>query len=64
VDTREGLIEPLDDLERNSLDPYATLRSVYRQRRRAEIENRLDQAAPAAATSTGFGVGTGQAPAR
>jgi phospholipid-binding lipoprotein MlaA len=64
VDTREGLIEPLDNLERNSLDPYATLRSVYRQRRRAEIKNRLDQAAPAAATSTGFGVGTGQAPAR
>ena len=64
VDTREGLIEPLDDLQRSSLDPYATLRSAYRQRRQAEIENRLDQAAPAAATSTGFGVGTGQAPAR
>jgi phospholipid-binding lipoprotein MlaA len=64
VDTRESLIDPLDDLERSSLDPYATLRSVYRQRRRAEIENRLDRAAPAAAAGTGFGIGTGLAPER
>ncbi len=59
VDTREGLLDPLDQLERGSLDPYATLRSIYRQRRQAEIENRLDGAAGAAASSTGFGVGSG-----
>jgi phospholipid-binding lipoprotein MlaA len=58
VDTREGLLDPLEQLQQGSLDPYATLRSVYRQRRRAEIENRLDGAAGAAAISTGFGVGT------
>jgi phospholipid-binding lipoprotein MlaA len=58
VDTREGLIEPIDDLRRASIDPYATLRSVYRQRRQYEIENRGVGASPAAA-GTGFGVGTG-----
>ena len=49
VDTREGLIETLDEVQRTSLDPYATLRSAYRQRRAAEIENRLDRR-PAPAT--------------
>jgi ABC-type transporter lipoprotein component MlaA len=29
----------LDDLERNSLDYYAAIRSAYRQRRAAEIRN-------------------------
>jgi phospholipid-binding lipoprotein MlaA len=62
VDTREQLIEVLDDIERSSLDPYATLRSGYRQRRRAEIENRLGGAVPASGTGTGFGTGTGPAP--
>ncbi len=58
VDTRESLLDPLEALERGSLDPYATLRSAYRQRRAFEIENR-GGGAPAAATGTGFGVGTG-----
>lgn len=62
VDTRESLIEPLDAVQRESLDSYATLRSAYRQRRKAEIENRLDNAAPAAAGGTGYGVGTGVRP--
>lgn len=53
VDTREGLIETLDEVQRTSLDPYATLRSGYRQRRQAEIENRNDRATPAA---TGAGL--------
>lgn len=57
LDTRESLIEPLDQVRATSLDPYATIRSAYRQRRAAEIGNRGD--APAAATGTGFGVGTG-----
>ena len=55
VDTREGLIETLDDVNRTSLDSYATLRSAYRQRRRAEIGNRTGSPA-------GFGTGFGVAP--
>lgn len=39
IDTRERNIETLADLERNSLDFYATIRSIYRQRRDAEIRN-------------------------
>lgn len=63
VDTREGLIEPLDALRAGSLDPYATLRSVYRQRRDMEIRNQGN--APPSARSTGYGAGSGiQGPAR
>jgi phospholipid-binding lipoprotein MlaA len=62
VDTREDLIDVLDDVERTSLDSYATLRSAYRQRRAAEIRN-SDRDVPAA-SGTGFGVGTGVAPQR
>ena len=57
LDTREGLIEPLDQVRASSLDPYATIRSAYRQRRVVEIRNQ-GSASPAA-TGTGFGVGTG-----
>jgi phospholipid-binding lipoprotein MlaA len=39
VDSRSRTIEVLDDLERNSLDYYAAIRSAYRQRRAAEIRN-------------------------
>jgi phospholipid-binding lipoprotein MlaA len=39
IDTRERNIETLADLERNSVDFYATIRSIYRQRREAEIRN-------------------------
>ncbi|MCO6419424.1 VacJ family lipoprotein [Siccirubricoccus sp. KC 17139] len=63
VDTRESLLDVLDDVQRSSLDPYATLRSAYRQRRAAEIRN-SGEAAPAAAGSTGFGIGTGAFPER
>ena len=38
VDTRAQHLHDLDELERNSLDYYATLRSVSRQHREAEIE--------------------------
>jgi len=58
LDTREGLIEPLDALRRGSLDPYAALRSAYRQRRAAEIGNTLGASSPAA-RGTGFGIGAG-----
>src|SRR4029077_10011345 len=37
VDKRAEHLHDLDELERNSLDYYATLRSVYRQHREAEI---------------------------
>jgi phospholipid-binding lipoprotein MlaA len=37
VDARAQHLHDLDELERNSLDYYATLRSVYRQHRDAEI---------------------------
>ena len=40
VDTREALLEPIDQVRATSLDPYATLRSAYRQRRAFEIQNR------------------------
>jgi phospholipid-binding lipoprotein MlaA len=38
IDERARNIDALDDLERNSLDFYATLRSVYRQHRNGMIE--------------------------
>lgn len=38
VDTRERLIDPIDDVKRTALDPYATFRSLYRQNRQSEIE--------------------------
>tara|TARA_B100000459_G_scaffold58359_1_gene31625 strand:- start:190 stop:1047 length:858 start_codon:yes stop_codon:yes gene_type:complete len=39
VDTRAGLLDTLDDLERTSLDYYAAIRSLYRQKRRDDILN-------------------------
>jgi phospholipid-binding lipoprotein MlaA len=39
IDQRSRNIESLDDIERNSLDFYATLRSLYRQNRNSEILN-------------------------
>lgn len=39
VDYRARNLETLDDIERNAIDFYATLRSLYRQRRGDEIRN-------------------------
>ncbi len=39
VDYRSRTIQVLDDLEHNSLDYYAAIRSAYRQRRAAEIKD-------------------------
>ena len=36
---RAGLLELTDDLEKNSLDPYAAIRSLYRQTRANAISN-------------------------
>lgn len=38
VDTRERLIDPIDDVKRTALDPYATFRSVYGQNRQSTID--------------------------
>jgi phospholipid-binding lipoprotein MlaA len=46
VDTRAQHLHDLDELERNSLDYYATLRSVYRQHRDAEITAAKDRERP------------------
>jgi len=39
IDTRAGLIDVLDDVEKTSLDTYVSYRTLYRQRRAAEIKN-------------------------
>ncbi|MEX0645318.1 MAG: VacJ family lipoprotein [Parvularculaceae bacterium] len=39
ISRREPLIEPLEDIERTSLDYYASLRSFYMQARKREIAN-------------------------
>lgn len=39
IDTRHRLDPVIQDVRRNSLDRYATVRSAYRQRRAAEIRN-------------------------
>jgi phospholipid-binding lipoprotein MlaA len=38
VDSRSRFIDDLDKIKSQALDPYATLRSLYRQNRRATIE--------------------------
>lgn len=61
VDTREALLEPIDQVRATSLDPYSTLRSAYRQRRAFEIQNRESfggRVAPAG--TSGFGQGVTQ----
>ena len=44
IDARARNFEEINDLERNSLDFYATVRSLYRQRRTQQIRN--DQVEP------------------
>ena len=39
IDTRSRNIETLDEIERGAIDFYATVRSLYRQRRNDEIRN-------------------------
>jgi len=58
LDAREGVLDSLDRINANSLDPYSTLRSAYRQRRAAEIRN-TGLVAPEAESGTGFGAGIG-----
>jgi phospholipid-binding lipoprotein MlaA len=37
VDTRERLLDSIDQIKKTALDPYATFRSLYRQHRHAQI---------------------------
>ena len=39
IDRRSRVLNVLDEIERTSLDFYATVRSLYRQRRTDEINN-------------------------
>ena len=39
VDSRERVLDALDQIKKTALDPYATFRSLYRQHRRAQIED-------------------------
>jgi phospholipid-binding lipoprotein MlaA len=59
VDTREALIEPINQVRATSMDPYSTLRSAYRQRRAFEIGNQAGPAGRVVGPSgvTGFGQG-------
>jgi phospholipid-binding lipoprotein MlaA len=38
VDTRERLLDPIDQVKKTALDPYATFRSLYRQNRQSQID--------------------------
>ncbi len=38
IDSRERLLDPIDNIKKSALDPYATFRSLYRQNRQAEID--------------------------
>jgi phospholipid-binding lipoprotein MlaA len=46
IDQRSRYIETLNDIERTSLDYYATIRSLYRQRRAALIRNDRENLPP------------------
>jgi phospholipid-binding lipoprotein MlaA len=39
IDSRESLIDILDDVRRDSFDPYATIRSAYLQKRNTDVKN-------------------------
>jgi len=39
IDTRESLLDILDDIRKDSFDPYATIRSAYLQKRSTEVKN-------------------------
>ena len=53
LDQRSRAIDTLDEVERTSIDFYATIRSLYRQRRDDEIRNGRPTAIQSAPTITG-----------
>jgi phospholipid-binding lipoprotein MlaA len=38
VGTRERLLDPVEQIKKTALDPYATFRSLYRQHRKSQID--------------------------
>ena len=42
IDARERVLDPLDQIKKTALDPYATFRSLYRQHRHAQIQAMQD----------------------
>jgi phospholipid-binding lipoprotein MlaA len=42
IDARERVLDPLDQIKKTALDPYATFRSLYRQHRHAQIQAMKD----------------------
>ena len=42
IDDRSRVLADLDQIKKNALDPYATIRSLYRQHRNAEIQAMRD----------------------
>lgn len=46
IDRRSRLLTEVDDLRRNSLDYYATIRSLYAQQRAAQIRDSADAGTP------------------
>ncbi|MDB5383759.1 MAG: hypothetical protein JWO26_3391 [Rhodospirillales bacterium] len=59
LDIREGLIATITPVREGSLDPYATFRSGYRQRRNAAIRNQEPQRGVGQNTGSGAGRGLG-----
>jgi phospholipid-binding lipoprotein MlaA len=39
LDARSAVLDDLDKITSQALDPYATIRSLYRQRRASQIED-------------------------
>ena len=65
VSTREGLLDTVQGVRDTSLDPYATLRSAYRQTRAREIRNTPEAAPqPGAGLGGGFSLSPSAPPAR
>ena len=46
IDTRDHLWDALEDIEKNSIDRYASFRSLYRQRRNDDIRNGAEAVNP------------------
>ena len=42
IDARAQVLADLDQVKKNALDPYATIRSLYRQHRNAQIQAMRD----------------------
>jgi len=63
IDQRSRYIETLADIERTSLDYYATIRSLYRQRREALIRHQEENLPPPVGVSQRDNRGSPGAPA-